>query len=166
MGFFSRRKKEIDPVVMYAKNETRPGALGKGRFKKEKMENVLNRVTNSPGIYRFREIDSGEIVYIGITAKNLRERIRRHYTDFLNGKKHFDLSKCYVEYSSIHESIPTHEIDYRLRETEISQIAKHQPRYNRNKGGGGKIPLRKPVLEHQSPKTLYTRIVKLMPFSD
>ena len=90
---------------------------------KNKISDILNNLTKSPGVYKFLD-DSDNVIYIG-KAKNLRNRVRSYFT----GKKPDEKTRSLVtNIKDISIILVETESDALLLENNL--IKKFKPKYN------------------------------------
>ena len=90
---------------------------------KNKISDILNNLTKSPGVYKFLD-DSDNVIYIG-KAKNLRNRVRSYFT----GKKSDEKTRSLVtNIKDISIILVETESDALLLENNL--IKKFKPKYN------------------------------------
>ena len=90
---------------------------------KNKISDILNNLTRSPGVYKFLD-DSDNVIYVG-KAKNLRNRVRSYFT----GKKSDEKTRSLVtNIKDISIILVETESDALLLENNL--IKKFKPKYN------------------------------------
>jgi|GEM_PF-5085975 len=92
-------------------------------------------IPRSCGAYRFVNKSDSEVVYIGITG-NLYNRMSAHRC---SKKSVYDPSQHNLHYQTCRPNSRTWDD---LRKWEVEKIQQHDPRFNRCKGGNGKVPLK------------------------
>ena len=119
---------EINPHIAYAIMTIVGGLLmateNRGRFRSK------GKIPRGPVVYRYKNKKTGKIPYVGETV-NGRERTQRHRSQgrpFANPKTHEKQWKPMDGRSTSRTR----------RKVERNQIKKHNPKYNKNAGGGGR----------------------------
>lgn len=131
MGFFDFLGDVAKGMVDKAEKEAsrRQSSLPSGRMKEtEHIKGKESPLPNSPGMYRHRNKETGEVEYVGQT-NDLRTRQQQHARD---GK--LDTSRHYVQYAESREGSTKED----LCRTEVEHIGRHKPSGNTTKGGNGR----------------------------
>lgn len=106
-------------------------------------------IPDKPGVYRFRNRETGEIDYVGET-NDVWRRVREH-----TGSGKLDPDKHDIEW----KRADGRSTSITRREVEKEWITRHSPSGNRNSGGGGRtagtprIPSSRPAPEPSVPSS-------------
>jgi len=120
---------EISPHIAYAIMTIVGGLLmateNRGRFRSK------GKIPRGPVVYRYKNKKTGKIPYVGETV-NGRDRTQRHTAQ----RRPFADPKIYEKQWKPMDGRSTSRT---RRVVERNQIKKHNPKYNQNAGGGGRI---------------------------
>jgi len=131
MGFFDLLGDIFNGVVETAQKEAvrRQSSLSPGRMREtDQVKGADSPLPHSPGMYRHRNKETGDIEYVGQT-NDLRTRQQQHARD---GK--LDTSRQYVQYAEARPGASKDDLCH----TEVAHIARHKPSGNTTKGGNGR----------------------------